>query len=755
MVKSKRIVRSQSHQNEDASKRKLEEILEPWFIDWFRKDYGIDGIVQTGSRIPRTKDVQVERNSFLIQLKATDQIKLSGNHINYSLPVRKVLQWVGSNIPVLFVLYDVGGDAFFRLWMDMDEFNRLEQIKSTWTEQQGVVVKIPQKNKLSSGDLGELERYVIEFRAPTKAWLQPGTFFELKNECQQCVADFSNVAKQFSFSSTFRQLEMMQEDIERSIYRIAVTGPSRVGKSSLINSILKKEICPVGFFQTTAVPIEILPGSKEEINIHFLDKTKVSHPFKRSVIASYASQDQNEDNEKKVAKVSLSVLSRKLQRGISVYDVPGLDDPDEEINEYTLDTVRKVNAIVYVIDASSARTGGFIFRREYKENILSFKQSLEKIFLVFNKCDELSEEILEKLKKRVSDDLQKHGIADKISEKVYYVSAKEDGVRPGNDSVAQLENDIWSYIINENRSGIARLATQNLAVQKMLMDFQDLLRARVANAEERAKIQEAISRVQKKIPELAQEIKRRIGALEKSIQASLISMKTQLLDAFELYLEGTPVDSFPTKEELQGFVRIELNKAIEAGNIEYGEGIGEIKMFTDQWIEENLKQIREILSSGTDQRVIDFKELAHFESPAADVSNSLGIGVFALWLGYLVAPEIAILAGISSFFVSFFMSREQKRAQRITKTVKICRNICDKSYEHLGVQYKEIAHEHIQLIGKYLDDKIRLYFNDLTSQMQSLPEISKEEQHLYQQSFLQITAINEQLNLFAKKISGY
>ncbi len=755
MTKSKRIIRSQSHQNEDISKRKLEEILEPWFIDWFRKDYGIDGIVQTGSRIPQSKDVQVERNSFLIQLKAAEQVKLSDKHILYSLPVRKVLQWVSSNIPVLFVLCDIASHDFFYLWMDMDEFNRLEQIKSTWTEQQTVVVRIPEQNKLTGESLAALERYVIEFRIPTKAWLQPGTFFELKNECRQHVASFSNVAAKFSFSSTFRQLEMMQEDIERSIYRIAVTGPSRVGKSSLINSILKKEICPVGFFQTTAVPIEILPGSKEEINIHFLDRSRTSYPFKKSVIASFASQDENEDNEKKVAKVSLSVLSRKLQRGISVYDVPGLDDPDDAINEYTLDTVRKVNAIVYVIDASSARTGGFIFRREYKESILSFKQSLEKIFLVFNKCDELNKDILDKLKKRVSEDLQKYGIADKISEKIYYVSANKDGKRADMDSIARLEDNIWSYIINENRSGIARLATQNMAIQKMLFDFQDLLRVRVTNAAEREKIQEAISNVQKKIPELAQEIKRRIGALEKCIQGSLIGLKTQLLDAFELYLEGAPIDSFPSKEELQAFVCIELNKAIEAGNIEYGEGMTEIKLFTDHWIEDNLKQIREILSADADQRVIDFKELAQFESPAADVSNSIGIGVFALWLGYLVAPEIAILAGIGSFFVSLFLTREEKRAQRIAKTVKICRAICDKSYEHLGTQYKEIANEHIKLIGKYLDDKIRLYFNDLTNQMQGLPEIGPQERKLYQSSFSQITEINEHLNNFAKKISGY
>lgn len=749
------VVRSNSHVNEDFSKRKLAERIEPWVLSWIEKDYGFDAMVQIVSAIDGSKDLKIERNSFYLQLKATEKIKLSGDEITYSLPVKKVQQWIGHNVPVLFVLYDVPGDIFYMQWMDTHLLDSIEHANSSWSSQKSIAIKMPQTNVLDTKALDALNNTVINFRRPTITWIEPGRFFSLKDQCNASLIEYRGIAQRFAFVSMNKQLESLGIDIEKSIYRIAVTGLSRVGKSSLINALLKKEICPIGFYQTTAVPIEIVPGSKEQLTITFLDGTKKALILNNAAIESYASQDHNPDNNKKVARVTISIHNRNLQRGISVFDVPGLDDSNEDIVDYTLETVQKVNAILYVIDASPAEHGGYIFKREYKNHLLSFRQNIEKIFLVFNKADTLSTDKLDSLKERVVKDLKKLDLYESIADKIYFTTTATDKRYGGLDSITTLENDIWSYIVNENRGGISRLALLNKAIGQSIQDFHGLLKARMIDADKRIQLKVVIEKVKARIPELANEIKGKLNAVDKSIQGLLSEKKEALLMAFELYLEQQPLNNFPSKAGVKQFILQHLNQSMEAANIEYAQGMNQIKHYADNWIEDNLQQIRHILSTGAANRVIEFNELEQFESPSIDVSSSIGAGIIGWLFGILVVPEVALLAGITTFFANFLMSQEQKKAASILKTIRNCRDVCDKSYSKLTQQYHELAREQISHIGKYLDEKLKLYFEDLDIQMQQLPNISSAEKKLYQQAFTDMETLNNKLLKFDIEIMHY
>ena len=130
--------------------------------------------------------------------------------------------------------------------------------------------------------------------------------------------------------------------------------------------------------QTTAVPIQILPGKKDIITTIFRSGRVVTENFSIKTIREYASQELNEDNKKEVTLVSIHLANRQLEQGVSLFDIPGLDDPDENIYNYTWKTVTKANAILYLIDGSVYEHGGYIFRREYKNHILELGQSLDK-----------------------------------------------------------------------------------------------------------------------------------------------------------------------------------------------------------------------------------------------------------------------------------------------------------------------------------------------------------------------------------------
>lgn len=755
MPKSGQVIRSASHRNEDLSKRKLEQVMEPWVVSWMQKDYGFDATIQITSPIGGSLDLKVDRNSFFLQLKAKEKIKRVNDEISYPLPVKKVQQWIGHNVPVLFVLYDITANEFIYIWMDSALLETIETTNISWASQKTISVKLQTSNIVTAEVLTDLHQTVINFKRPTITWIEPGRFFSLKEECHKSIDLFKSIADQFPFTSMTKQLETLSTEVEKSIYRIAVTGLSRVGKSSLINSLLRKEICPVGFYQTTAVPIEILPSAQEQILVLFLDGKKKIYEYDKRVIEQYASQDHNADNEKKVARVCIFVNNRNLQRGISVFDVPGLDDSNDDIVDYTLETVSKVNAILYVIDASPAENGGFIFKKDYKQHLLSFGQSIEKIFLVFNKTDTLTDDKLLSLKERVKKDLEKLKLYESVSEKIYYTSTQSNLVSAHIDKVSDLEEDIWSFIINENRGGIARLTLLNKAIAKSLYDFQDLLKARLIDADKRAELKEVIKRVESKIPQLADEIKSKLLSHDKAIRGLLTTKKETMLKAFEKYLESLPLDQFPNKTVVKEFILLHLNQAMTEANIEYAQGMNQIKNYTDHWIEQNLQQIRHILSSNAANRVIDFVELEQFEPPSLDVFSSVGVGLIGWLLGILVLPEVAILTGIGTFLASLFMSQEQRKAERILKTMKNCRQVCDKSYERLSQQYRELAQEQIAHVAKYLDEKLKLYFGDLNLQMQQLPEIAPQEKTLYREAFTGIESLNKKLVKFDLEIMHY
>src|SRR5690606_33461782 len=110
-----------------------------------------------------------------------------------------------------------------------------------------------------------------------------------------------------------------------------ITGLSRVGKSSLINAMLRRQgVSPTGIYQTTGVPIQIAPSEEDRVVITYHDGREQFEKFSPKVIAQYASQSLNEDNFKNVKIVNIGLANVLLAKGISLYDIPGLDDPSDE-----------------------------------------------------------------------------------------------------------------------------------------------------------------------------------------------------------------------------------------------------------------------------------------------------------------------------------------------------------------------------------------------------------------------------------------
>src|SRR4030043_189959 len=135
-----------SHRNEWKSKLNFEVLIDSLGMympfGWSIRDYGIDGQVEITKQIKGSDSLSPESKYFLLQLKSTDDIKTLKKTISFSIPVKKIVQWYSSNLPVMFVLNYLSKNTFYYIWIDEILINTIEKSNSRWVLQKTITIRI-------------------------------------------------------------------------------------------------------------------------------------------------------------------------------------------------------------------------------------------------------------------------------------------------------------------------------------------------------------------------------------------------------------------------------------------------------------------------------------------------------------------------------------------------------------------------------------------------------------------------------------
>lgn len=719
-----------SHRNEWQSKRDFQNLIEQLGLympfEWSVRDYGIDGQIEITSPIKNSDSFRPESKFFLIQLKSSEKIKFQKDFFSFSIPTIKISQWFGANLPVMLVVNDIKTKAFYFRWISEELINTLENSDPNWVSKKTISIKFSNENNFTNYTLREIKEYVINWRQPLRKIIRPGIYFEVKDKCLEFVKQYSDITQPFAFDSTNKDIERLNKQLESSIYRIAITGPSRVGKSTLINALLRRNnISPTGFFQTTGVPIQFVPGKDEYVKVSFKDGTSITEKLSTAIIENYASQNKNEDNKKGVSILTISLQNQQLEKGVSICDLPGLDDPDDMIFDFTWSTVTKANAILYLIDASPHEHGGFIFRSEYKKHILELGQSLDKIFLVFNKVNVLTGNKLELLKERVISDLKRLELFDKVSEKIHYISA-EDSLKirlkkiKGNDFLDQLESDVWTYILKENKAGLVNLSLANKEILGSIDNFQSILEAKNLDLSKRKILEDTIEKIKKRLPDIGKLYQQKEHSIRTGIKKSLEYKKLTLLSDYEQYLESIPLDGeLPTKEEIRDHFIKAGHDILNETNKEYQNQVALLKEIIDIWIEDNLKQVRDIISNNPSKKV-EFDTYNNLQIPTIDLTTAFGTAILSGLMGLILFPEIAIVTTLLGFLSNLLFSAADRRSKRIKKLMKHITERLHKQFASINLAYDQLLTEQSKIILEYADSRLSTYLGDITNQISNL-----------------------------------
>ena len=130
---------------------------------------------------------------------------------------------------------------------------------------------------------------------------------------------------------------------------VPVLGMQGLGKSTLINALLRENILPSEVDETTCVPVEVKYGEEEKAEVHFENKSDVDIVNTQVELANYVDNNFNPANKKGVERIVLFRKNNLLKSGLIVVDLPGVGSLTIENENTTKRYIENLCTAIFVI----------------------------------------------------------------------------------------------------------------------------------------------------------------------------------------------------------------------------------------------------------------------------------------------------------------------------------------------------------------------------------------------------------------------
>lgn len=301
----------------------------------------------------------------------------------------------------------------------------------------------------------------VRFEKPDLTAIQ---YARVHREARQRVQELRTLAEQLRLKSFEQRATSLLDALRAELYRVTITGKSRAGKSTLLNQLIERDICPAKRTLTTSVPIIIGPGENERILVEFQRGRphRLDGPITADMLRPYADHACNPRNEKGVESIEVSLAGSVLDLGVEYVDVPGIDDPSTVVWERAQEVVDDAHALIIVIDVAPHATGSFTVDRQVRELVEAACGRDAPIFIVGNKADVLDRESREEVRAILGMQLLELGLPVDDLRGPYIVSASA-GARAGEEQADlaadydRFDRDLWQHLWRNHDIGVRRL----------------------------------------------------------------------------------------------------------------------------------------------------------------------------------------------------------------------------------------------------------------------------------------------------------
>jgi GTP-binding protein EngB required for normal cell division len=179
---------------------------------------------------------------------------------------------------------------------------------------------------------------------------------ELQSKCfpisstKELVGRVNEAASRFHIVSLKRRIEACESILkENPLIDIAILGQFKAGKSSFINSLLGREILPVGVIPVTTVITRLQYGPQERSMITYIDGTRSEIGIEE--LGKFISEAQNPSNSKNVDIVDIELPALEAYPGLRLVDTPGLGSVFKYHKEVSENWLPEVGAAVLAISS--------------------------------------------------------------------------------------------------------------------------------------------------------------------------------------------------------------------------------------------------------------------------------------------------------------------------------------------------------------------------------------------------------------------
>jgi hypothetical protein len=705
---------------ENISKARFELALPEQLVTrWQDNDFGIDAMVELTYFSQRPPRFVASGKKFSAQIKSRSAPATRSGNLTVSIEVGKILYWLSCSEPVMLVRHEPVSDELRFVWIDDGFAAALTNRRPGWRAARTVTIQFGPGARLVPSRQAEILGYVLRWRPPGRQPMAPAQFFALRQQVGQLTKSLALIADSVGVATLSAPVIELANRVALSAYTIAITGPSRAGKSTLINALVRREISPVNVLPTTGLPVVIVGGPTASATVRFKSGPAKDVQPSAAGLAPYVTQQENGGNVKGVKLVEVILPDPGLMNGVSFVDIPGLDDADPAVGAAAATVVSSANAIIYVIDASPFENGGFSLNVHHVRDLKRISASADRVFLLLNKADGLSPDKHAPLMDYVNGELVRFDLRSSLPNAPHLLSAREAwAARTSTDGppdpLAPFESELWGFILGNNKAGIYLLRAAADEVARRIPEAIRVVGDEIAQAHTRADLEAARVAGVSSYGRLAPELIRMRDEAWWALDRQLATSKQAILGRLTGVIGATPVGGqLPSPEQVRAYLETHTVAALAQAGSDVSSSLARIQWSAAGFVEQAFSRPAVQRTAGVVQPAVPV-DLSPASLPIPeDMSSPIMAAALGGLAGLALGP-LGLIAGlVVGFFTGLFVSADTRHRRRSSALLANATVAMDQSFAEIRNGLWRVLSQGSDRIQRWADDRANSFASDL------------------------------------------
>lgn len=274
-------------------------------------------------------------------------------------------------------------------------------------------------------------------------------FEKQKTRVLEFARELKAVAADRRDDDSVAALETLGERLDSNRFLVVAIGEFKRGKSTMVNALVGRAVCPMKMTPHTARVTRILAASGEE---EYVEIKPRDGQAKREPLGPNALDDLVAMRGKRLKDVdSVDVYVKPsgglVQSGLVIVDTPGLESLEEEHDRITKEFLPRADLVIFALSAMQP------FGARERDFLLSHRDVVGKSLFVLNHMDQVPEAEKDETVKWVADKLREQVLGSKATDVALFPISALNALKAleaqGEDKSALLD-----------RSGVPKLASE-------------------------------------------------------------------------------------------------------------------------------------------------------------------------------------------------------------------------------------------------------------------------------------------------------